>query len=253
MFSFLQKKEAPPLTPPRQEISTLYADMAAQPHLLVAGATGSGKSVVVNGIVHALLFRTSCDVEGGAKFILIDPKRVELSAFRNCPHTVLYASEPGTMLSALNRAMDITEDRYKRMQQEGTKKYNGADLYIIIDEFADLMTTQKKIVQPLIQRLAQIGRAAKVHLIVCTQTPIAKVLPTEIKCNFDARLGLRTRSAQDSRNILGYSGLENLPRYGQGIYMKPEGDTRYNIPMVSDEDMDEMLKYQYEMKRRLKR
>lgn len=253
MFSFLQKKEAPPLTPPRQEISTLYADMAAQPHLLVAGATGSGKSVVVNGIVHALLFRTSCDVEGGARFILIDPKRVELSAFRNCPHTVLYASEPGTMLSALNRAMDITEDRYKRMQQEGTKKYNGADLYIIIDEFADLMTTQKKIVQPLIQRLAQIGRAAKVHLIVCTQTPIAKVLPTEIKCNFDARLGLRTRSAQDSRNILGYSGLETFPRYGQGIYMKPEGDTRYNIPMVSDEDMNEMLKYQYEVKRRLKR
>lgn len=239
MFFKKQKAPAATMPAPRAEISSLFLDMAAQPHLLVAGATGSGKSVVVNGIIHALLFTAP----SAAQFILIDPKRVELSAYRRCPQSILYASEPDTMLSALHRAMELTEKRYQRMQKEGTKKYSGPDLYVIIDEFADLMTTQRKAVQPLIQRLAQIGRAAKVHLIVCTQTPIAKVIPTEIKCNFDARMGLRTRSAQDSRNILGYAGLENLPRYGQGIYMKPEGDKLYNIPMVPEESIKDIINY----------
>ena len=96
---------------------------------------------------------------------------------------------------------------------------------------------------PTIQRLAQIGRAARVHLIIATQTPIAKVLPTEIKCNFDARVGLRTRSAQDSRNIIGYTGLETLPRYGECIYMKPEGDQKYIIPFVKDDEINAILQY----------
>lgn len=231
------------ILPPSAEISTLFLDMASQPHILIAGATGSGKSVAVNGMIHALLFRSPSDIPGGAKFILIDPKRVELVAYRDCPHTALYASEPVSMISALHSAMRITERRYAAMQEAQVKKYNGADLYIIIDEFADLMTTQGKVVVPLIQRLAQIGRAARVHLVICTQTPISEVLPTKIKCNFDARLGLRTRSAQDSRNILGYSGLESLPRYGQGIYMKPEGDTLGYIPMVPEEEIERIIAY----------
>lgn len=229
--------------PIQAEVSSLFCDMAKQPHLLIAGATGSGKSVVVNGIMHTLLFRSPADIEGGARFILIDPKRVELVAYKDCPHTVLYASEPDTMINALSAAMQITERRYKAMQEARVKKYQGSDLYIIVDEFADLMTTQRKATVPLVQRLAQIGRAAKVHLIICTQTPISAVLPTQIKCNFDARLGLRTRSDQDSRNILGYSGLEKLPRYGQGIYMTPDEDQLYNIPMVPDHKVQELIDY----------
>lgn len=243
---FFKKKNPVPIEKPapiNAEISSLFLDMGEQPHLLIAGATGSGKSVVINGIMHSLLFRTPNDVPGGARFILIDPKRVELSAYKNAPHTVLYASEPDTMIKALSAAMDITEERYTRMQQEGTKKYKGADLYVVIDEFADLMTTNRKGTMPMVQRLAQIGRAARVHLIIATQTPIAKVLPTEIKCNFDARVGLRTRSAQDSRNIIGYTGLEALPRYGECVYMKPEGDQKYIVPFVQDEEIGAILQY----------
>ena len=224
-------------TTPGGPVYTLYADALNQPHLLIAGATGSGKSVVINGLIATLLHRHPVG-PGGAQMILIDPKRVELVQWRYTPHCVLYASEPDTMRSALFRAMDICEDRYREMQSAGVRKYSGPDLYVIVDEFADLMTTQSRVVKPLVQRLAQIGRAARVHLIIATQTPISKVIPTEIKCNFDSRFGLRARSAQDSRNIIGKSGLELLPRYGQAVYMTPDGDELYRVPMIPDEELE---------------
>ena len=230
-------------TTPTGRYSNLYKDMLSQPHLLVAGATGSGKSVVINGIITTALYRLPLNTDNGARFILIDPKRVELSAYRKLPHTLKYASEPEDMINALNYAMNLTEKRYKSMQVSGLKKYDGSDVYVIIDEFADLMTTQRRTVMPLIQRLAQIGRAARVHIILATQTPISRILPTEIKCNFDARVGLRTRSAQDSRNIIGKTGLELLPVYGNGYYMKPGDERYYNIPMVSDEEIDRLVQY----------
>ena len=221
----------------------LFADMLEQPHLLVAGATGSGKSVVINGMIGTLLFRLPTDEPDGANLILIDPKRVELVAYKNVPHTIRYASEPAEIISALTYAMNVTEDRYKIMQKRCQKKYVGSDVYVVIDEFADLMTTQKKAVVPLIQRLAQIGRAARVHIVLATQTPISEILPTKIKCNFDARVGLRTRSAQDSRNIIGETGLERLPRYGKGFYMKPGESQYWNIPMIPDEEIDRLVKW----------
>lgn len=230
-------------TTPKGTIYSLYRDMSRQTHLLIAGATGSGKSVVINGIISTLLYRLPGDCPDGVGLILIDPKRVELARYKGMPHVVRYASEPDTMLSALVYAMQITEYRYKQMQRRGQLKYSGGDIYVIIDEFADLMTTQGKAVKPIIQRLAQIGRAARVHIILATQTPIAKVIPTEIKCNFDSRVGLRARSAQDSRNILGYAGLEALPRYGDGIYMTPEGEDVWEIPMVEEEEIDRLLRH----------
>lgn len=222
---------------PHGRIYNLFEDMTKQPHLLVAGATGSGKSVVVNGIITTLLYRTD------AQFILIDPKRVELSPYKNVPHCIKYASEPQEMVEALNYAMDIVEKRYREMQARRERKYSGGDVYVIIDEFADLMTTNRRVVAPLIQRLAQIGRASKIHIILCTQTPIAKVIPTEIKCNFDARIGLRTRSAQDSRNILDCNGLETLPAYGKGIYMTPKGQTRVSIPYINEAEQYRLISF----------
>ena len=222
---------------PAGQVYTLFNDMAEQPHLLVAGATGSGKSVVVNGIVYNLLHKGPAS----AGLILIDPKRVELVQYKDTPHCIMYASEPDTMVQALRKAIQITEARYTEMQRNRERKYSGGDIYVIIDELADLMTTQRKTVQPIIQRLAQIGRAAKIHIIACTQCPLAKVIPTEIKVNFDARVGLRTRCAQDSRNILGVTGCEMLPRYGQGYYMTPEATRLYNIPMYSDEQIDRVI------------
>lgn len=217
----------------------LFDDMAAQPHLLVAGATGSGKSVVVNGIVYNLLHKGPT----AAELILIDPKRVELNQYRRVPHCIRYSSEPAAMLEALRTAMNITEMRYREMQRKGSRKYSGGDAYVIIDELADMMTTQKRDILPLLQRLCQIGRAARVHVIACTQCPLVEVIPTAVKVNFDARVALRTRSAQDSRNILGRTGCEILPRYGQGYYMTPEGTNKWIIPYVTDDQIDEITAY----------
>lgn len=226
---------------PAGTLYKLYLDALDQPHLLIAGATGSGKSVIINGLIYTALHRLPLDRPGGAQGILIDPKRVELVQYSRVPHTIKYASEPAQILGALRLAMSITEDRYKRMQARRLRKYPGGDVYVIIDEFADLMTTDARTVKPIVQRLAQIGRAARVHIILATQTPISKVLPTEIKCNFDARFGLRTRSAQDSRNILDRPGLELLPRYGQTIYRTPAGDTLYNVPYYSDAELQRIV------------
>ena len=218
---------------------TIYRDMLTQPHLLVAGATGSGKSVVINGIIHTALLESPAKYQ----FVLIDPKRVELAEYRKLPHVIRYASEPAEMIQALNYAMEITENRYKEMRRKHLRKYEGPAVYVIIDELADLMTTNRKQVQPLIQRLAQIGRAASVHIIAATQCPLSAVIPTPIKVNFDARVALRTRSAQDSRNILGLKGCELLPRYGEGYYMTPDGLTKYIIPMYADAERQRIIKY----------
>ena len=222
---------------PAGTVPGLYADMLRQPHLLVAGATGSGKSVVVNGLIYNLLYRPPGDGPQGVQLVLIDPKRVELAAYRQLPHTIRTATEPEKIRAALIETLRICENRYAQMQRDKLRKWRGGDLYLVIDEFADLMTTQRAAVLPLVQRIAQIGRAAKIHIILATQTPIAKVLPTEIKCNFDARLALRTRSAQDSRNILGVSGCETFPRYGVGRYVTPERDALVEIPFYSDSEL----------------
>lgn len=224
---------------PSGTYKVFYADMLKQPHLMIAGATGSGKSVVINALIYTSLLKSPHDVQ----FIFIDPKRVELIAYSRLPHCVKYASEPKEMVAALKSAMNITESRYKDMQAHGEKTFKGAALYVIIDELADLMTTDKKHVQPLLQRLAQIGRAANVHLIVATQCPLSTVIPTAIKVNFDARVALRTRSAQDSRNILGVTGCENLPRYGKAYYMQPESTNLYDVPMYSDDDIEQRIDF----------
>lgn len=235
-------------TTPEGNFYILYKNMLSQPHLLIAGATGSGKSVAINGLVYTALY----DSPAAVQFILIDPKRVELVNYKPLPHTLKYASEPGEMVQALEMAMEITETRYRAMQAHREKKYTGAAVYVIIDELADLMTTDRRHVQPLLQRLAQIGRAANVHIIAATQCPLACVIPTPIKVNFDSRLALRTRSAQDSRNILGVKGCELLPRYGQGYYMTPDGLTLYNIPMIDQDELQRLLTYWKHTRPRIK-
>ena len=210
-------------------IPGLYFDLIKQNHMLIAGCTGSGKSVVINGMISAIRA-----LQPGSKLILIDPKRVELVQYKRSWQTVIYAAEKESIHKALLKAVVITEKRYKYMQLFRQKLYKGNDLYIFIDEFADLMTTDKKRCKPLVQRLAQIGRAAKVHVILATQTPIAAIIPTEIKCNFDSRLALRCRSAQDSRNILGVNGAETLPHCGYGIYMTAAEFSKVKIPKITD-------------------
>jgi S-DNA-T family DNA segregation ATPase FtsK/SpoIIIE len=224
-------------TTPPMKIHPQVMEWAKCPHILIAGATGSGKSVLINLFIHDLL----SELPGDVSFILIDPKRVELSAYKNLPHTLLYASEKEQMFHALNAAVKIMEDRYAEMQQAGLKKYTGGDLYVIIDEFADLMVTDKKRTEQLIVRLAQLGRAARVHLLIATQRPTREFLTGAIKCNIDNRFALHCASAQDSRNIIGANGAEKLAMYGSALYFSPSGIEEYDIPMISDDEINRVV------------
>ena len=216
--------------------SLLYTDMSNQTHLLIAGRTGSGKSVVVNGIIHSMLCQRSRDE---AQLILIDPKRVELSQWKSVPHCLFYSADnPVDRLQALNLAVSMIEKRFADMETKGIKRYDGGHIHVVIDELADIITTQKNDVLPLLQRIGQIGRAANVHMIACTQCPTAQILSTQLRCNFDSILGLRTRSAQDSRNIIGIKGCEKLPDHGQGYYVTPKFEGVVDLPMIPEEELN---------------
>ena len=225
--------------------SGLFEHMMTQAHLLIAGASGSGKSVLVNGLVTSCLYHSPFNDEDGRQFILIDPKRVELAPYKNVPHCIGYASEPESMVAMLEAAMYIVEQRYKDMVERGLLKYDGSHVYVVIEELADLMLTNRRAVQPLIQRLCQLGRAANVSAIAVTQCPLVKVIPTEIKVNFDGIVALRTRSAQDSRNIIGCTGAENFPKYGKCMYHSPDFMRTQvcSIPMVSDEEKYRLIRH----------
>lgn len=230
---------------PGGKIFSLFSSLAALPHLLVAGATGSGKSVTVNGIIYNTVATRS---PFQAVFVLVDPKKVELVQFSALPHVIRYASDPADIIRALQLAVEETERRYKTMQAARVREYTGPDLYVIIDELADLMTTSKKTALPLLQRLAQIGRAAHVHVIACTQNVLAVTIPTVLKCNFSAVLGLRTATAQQSRYLIAVTGCEALPdpkREGAAYgYLRDGADlTRIQIPRYTDTDIEAIVSY----------
>ena len=222
-------------------VPALTLDILNQPHTLIAGATGSGKSVLINSIMYTALHFAPCQKQ----FILIDPKRVELIDYKRLKHAILYTSEPKDIVKAIHASVDIMERRYKKMQRQHVKLYEGSDVYVIIDEFADLMTTQKRETLPPLCRIAQLGRAARIHLIIATQRPTKDIINGQIKVNIDSRVALRCPTAQDSRNIINVSGAELLPRYGQGYYLTPETITPklYKIPYTEQSEIQRLIKY----------
>ena len=207
----------------------LYSELIAEPHLLIAGATGSGKSTLINSLVARLLMTNS---PATAQLILIDPKRVELFPLRRLPHCIRYADTIPATIQALTEAERELERRFKAMQKQGRKQSTEPHLYIIIDEYADLITTAAKAVTPIITRLVQLGRAGNIHLIIGTQRPTRDIIAGVIKVNLDCKIALHTATAQDSRNIIGANGAESLPRYGFGIITTPEGLTRSALPPI---------------------
>lgn len=230
---------------PGGSIYTIYRELAERPHLLIAGATGSGKSVALNGIIYtSLLIHSPFECQ----FCLIDPKKVELVQYKDLPHTARYASETIDIVRSLQWAVDETESRFSRMQLKKIKEYDGPHLYVIIDELADLMTTMKKETLPLLQRLAQIGRAARVHVIACTQNVMAVTIPTVLKCNFPAVLGLRTATAQQSRFLIATPGCEMLPNpktEGKGYgFLRDGADLqKYQLHMYQDDEIQTVVNY----------
>lgn len=210
---------------------TLQEIILSDTHVLIAGCTGSGKSVLLNSLIHTALLRNPAQVG----FALIDPKRIDLVQYRDLPHTDIYRSDPHECYLLLKNVLDLIERRYKHVQNGGAMPKR--EMYVIIDELADLMTVNKKEIMPVLQRILQTGRAANVHVIACTQCPIVQVIPTQLKVNFTLCVGLHTRSAQDSRNIIGRNGCEQLPRYGKCILALPDGWKMADVRKIPDEEI----------------
>lgn len=226
-------------TSPGGIVPGLCAEILQQSHTLIAGASGSGKSTLLHSLAASILRMHPASVQ----MILIDPKRVELSRYAAAPHTLIHATEPSDIVDALRKILLYIDGVYIEMQEENKTMYSGADVYVIIDELADLMTTQRKQITPLLQRIGQIGRAARVHLIAATQCPLAKIIPTEIKVNFSALVGLRTLSRAHSRNIIDVPGCETLPLYGRCLYRSPQKLEPCNVPYAEPKEINRLVEY----------
>lgn len=226
----------------------LVIELADAPHLLIAGQTGSGKSVCLNDILVSILQKKQpADVQ----FLLIDPKQVELSKYACIPHLAgPIATTPQEALNALHWAVDEMERRYTILRQRGAA---GLDLVpglfprlvIAIDELADLIQASKKEVETLISRLAAKGRAAGIHLIVATQYPSAKIITGAIKANIPTRIAFKTSSNSDSRVILDMVGAEKLTGKGDGLFFAPASSVpqRFQACYLSPEEINTACHY----------
>ncbi|HVQ43664.1 MAG TPA: DNA translocase FtsK 4TM domain-containing protein [Candidatus Saccharimonadia bacterium] len=208
----------------------MSSDLAAMPHLLIAGATGSGKSVMINALLTSLLYRNS---PADMKLILVDPKRVELGLYNDIPHLLTpVIVEPEKCISALKWAVAEMERRYKLLAEVGNRnivEYNTSHkgeampyIVIVIDELADLMVLAAADVESLIVRLAQMARAVGIHLVLATQRPSVDVITGIIKANIPARLAFSVASQIDSRTILDQMGAEKLLGKGDMLFSSPE-------------------------------
>lgn len=208
------------------------------PHILIAGATGSGKSVCINGLIYTALYR---DID----LVLIDPKRVELVKYR--PIATVYADDPESAENALNRVLWLIDDRYKRMQKERLTESREKAVYVIIDELADLLMSSKTARKTLV-RILQVGRASNVHVIAATQVVLAKILSTELLVNCDYKIALRTATKAHSRLIIGEGGAECLPfpkvaGYAEMLISEAGIVQKYSMPKIPAETLDEVIEY----------
>ena len=237
-------------------------DIAKMPHLLIAGATGSGKSVCINTIIMSILYKAKPDE---VKLIMIDPKVVELSVYNGIPHLMIpVVTDPKKAAGALNWAVSEMTDRYEKFANSGVREINGYNamidamdgkdtekppkmpqIVIIVDELADLMMVASKDVEEAICRLAQLARAAGIHLIIATQRPSVNVITGLIKANMPSRIAFAVTSGVDSRTILDMNGAEKLLGKGDMLF-DPQGvpkPLRVQGAFVSDKEVSDIVKF----------
>ena len=208
-------------------------------HILIAGMTGSGKSVLMNGMINSIILRDRYK----HSTVLCDVKMVEFGKYNNTKHCIRCATTPNEVEQTLQGTMQMIEERLLDMKERGIKQYDKTIVHLFVDELADLILTSRKTTE-LLQRICQIGRAAGVQVICATQCPLASVIPTKIKVNFPILIGLHTATAQHSRNILEVNGCEKLPMYGEALVMYPTvGIKRETIPMIPELEIDKIIEH----------
>ena len=226
----------------------IIGDLTSMPHLLIAGTTGSGKSVCINTIILSLLYRHSPDK---CKFILIDPKMLELSAYEGIPHLLCpVITEAKKAASVLGWVVKEMESRYRLMTKEGVRNIDGYNtkhklpmpyIVVVVDEMSDLMLVAGKEIENYIQKLSQMARAAGIHIIMATQRPSVDVITGTIKANFPTRVSFQVTSKIDSRTILGEQGAEQLLGKGDMLYMSSANRiVRIHAPFVSDNEIEKI-------------
>ena len=220
---------------PRGTAPRLYLDILQQPHTLIAGTTGSGKSVLMNGIIYTALYKAPSQVQ----FILIDPKRVELKLYKDLPHTLRHCTETDEATQVLNIVIREMMARYDRMSEKNLKQSIETPLYIFIDELNDLVTEAPPITKQL-GRIAKLGRAANIHLIAGTQNPNRKTLSADFLGNCPARVALRCDDPIESRQIIKCPDAVDLPAHGYALYKCPQiigAPQLVRIPFYEDSEL----------------
>jgi len=229
----------------------IIADLGEMPHLLIAGTTGSGKTVCVNGIILSMLFNAT---PNDIKFLMVDPKMVELAPYNTLPHMLCpVVTDPKKVATALTWVTQEMDERYQLLAKEGLrnievynqKKQKLPYIIVVIDELADLMMVVRDQVESAIARLAQLSRAVGIHLILATQRPSVDVITGVIKANFPARISFKVASKVDSRTVLDMNGADKLLGKGDLLFLQPgqAKTVRAQSSYVKDSEIENVLEF----------
>lgn len=218
----------------------------ADEHILIGGKSGSGKSYLIGELMHTALTKSPSEIS----FMIADPKRVDMMEYRDLPHVIEYAQQPQDILQMLKRAHAIMEQRYAKMEQTHSKTWQGGKIYVIVDELLDLMQSKcGKAIQKELLGLLCLGRASKVLVIVATQSVHRTVLGM-LPINFQFTVALQTKSATDSRMLIGQAGAELLPKYGKAVFSNRKGIYIQDILSSPTEDKQDRINWWLSQRRK---